>query len=71
MRSSAPYTCAMLRGSCYSRGYNSTSAPLSCVVTTNTKRLHLCRPLSLQPADNLSIDIPSIDILFADILSAS
>jgi len=47
MRSLAPYTRAMLRGSRRGRGYNSTSAPLSRVVTTNTKRLRLRRPPSL------------------------
>ena len=76
MRFSAPYTRATLRGSCCGRGYNSTSAPPSCVITTNTKRLCLRRPLSLQladipSADILSADIPSADIPFADIPSAS
>ena len=54
MRSLAPYTRAILRGSRRGRGYNSTSTPLSRVVTTNTKRLRLRRPPSLQP-----VDIPS------------
>jgi len=63
MRSSAPYTHATLRGSCCGRGYNSTSAPPSRVVTTNAKRLRPCCPPSPQLAD-----IPSADILFADIL---
>ena len=66
MRSSAPYTRTTLKGSCCGRGHNSTSAPLSRVVTTNTKRLRLHCPPSLQLAD-----IPSMDILFADTLSAS
>ena len=66
MRSLAPYTRATLRGSCRGRGYNSTSALLSRVVTTNAKRLRPRRLPSLQPADILSADIP-----FADILSTS
>ena len=43
MRSLAPYTCATLRGSYRSRGYNFTSAPLSRAVTINTERLRLRR----------------------------
>ena len=57
----------MLRGSRRGRGYNSTSAPLSRVVTTNTERLRLRRPPSPQPADIPSADIPSVGIPFADI----
>ena len=76
MRSSAPYTRAMLRGSRCGRGHNSTFAPPSRVVTTNAKRLRPRRPPSPQPADIPSADIPSADIPstdipFADILSAS
>jgi len=81
MRSLAPYTCAILRGSCRGKGHNSTFAPLSRAITTNTERLCLRRPPSPQPADILSIDIPSADIpsmdipfadiLFVDILSVS
>ena len=66
MRSSAPYTRAMLRGSHRGKGYNSTSAPLNRIVTTNTKHLRLCCLPSPQPAD-----IPSADILFMDILFTS
>ena len=51
MRSSALYTCVMLRGSCCGRGYNSTSTLLSRVVTTNAKCLCPRHPPSLQPAD--------------------
>jgi len=74
MRSSAPYTCVMLRGSYCGKGHNPTFASLSYAVTTNTKYLRLRRPPSPQLADILSIDIlftdiPSTDILFADILS--
>ena len=71
MRSSAPYTRAMLRGSRRGKDHNSTSAPLSRTVTANTKRLRPRRPPSLQPADIPSADILSADIPFADILSAS
>jgi len=76
MRSSAPYTRAMLRGSCRGKGYNSTFALPSRAVTTNTKRLRPRRPPSLQLADILSTDIlsadiPSADIPFMDIPSAS
>jgi hypothetical protein len=51
MRSLAPYTRAILRGSHRGRGYNSTSTLSSRVVTTNTKRLRLRRLPSPQPAD--------------------
>ena len=71
MRSSAPYTRTTLKGSCHSRGHNSTSTSPSRVVTTNTKRLHSRRPPSPQPADILSIDIPSVDIPFTNIPSAN
>ena len=65
-----------LRGSRRGRGYNSTSAPPSRVVTTNAKRLRPRRPPSPQPTDILSADItptdiPPTDILFTDILSTS
>ena len=70
MRSSAPYTRAMLRGSRYGRGHNSTSVLLSRVVTTNAECLRPRRLLFLQPADIPSADIPSADILSADILFA-
>jgi len=60
----------MLKGSRCSRGHNSTFAPLSCAVTTNTECLCLRRPPSPQLADILSTDIPSIDIPSADIPSA-
>ena len=66
MRSLTPYTHATLRGSRRGRGYNSTSAPPSRVVTTNAKRLRL-RPPSPQPADIPSADIPSTDIPSTDI----
>ena len=69
MRSLAPYTRAILRGSRCGRGHNSTSVLLSRVVTTNAKRLRLRRPPSLQLADILSTDIPSTDIPFTNILS--
>ena len=62
MRSLAPYTRVILKGSRRGRGHNSTSAPPSCVITTNTKRLRLCRPPSSQLADIPSADIPSADI---------
>ena len=71
MRSLASYTRAILRGSCRGRGHNATSAPPSRIVTTNAKRLRLRRPPSPQPTDILSADIPSIDILFTNILSTS
>ena len=71
MKSSAPYTHAMLRGSRRGKGYNSTSVPPSRVVTTNAERLRPRHPPSPQPADIPSADIPSADILFADISSAS
>ena len=51
MRSSALYTCATLKRSYCSKGYNSTSVPPS----INTKSLCLRRPPFLQP-----VDIPSI-----------
>ena len=70
MRSSAPYTRATLRGSRRGRGHNSTSAPPSRAVTTNTERLRPRRPPSPQPADIPSADIPSADIPSADIPSA-
>ena len=54
MRSSAPYTRAILRGSRCGKGHNSTSAPPSRIVTTNAERLRLRRPPSLQLADILS-----------------
>ena len=54
MRSSAPYTHAILRGSRYGRGYNSTSILTSRVVTINTECL---RPRRL-PSQQLA-DIPS------------
>ena len=66
MRSLALYTYVMLRGIYYYKGPNSTSAPLSCVVNTNTECLCLCRWPSLQLAD-IPVDI-SVDIL-ADILA--
>jgi len=69
MRFSALYTRAILKGSCRGRGYNFIFAPLSCVITTNIKRLCLCRPPSPQLADILFADIPFRDILFTDILS--
>ena len=75
MRSSAPYTRAILRGIRHRRGPNST-APLSRVVNTNAKRLCLRRQPSLQPADIL-VDIPAdilVDIpadILVDILSTS
>jgi hypothetical protein len=47
MRSSAPYTRAILRGIRRRRGPNSTSAPLSRVVNTNAERLRLYRQPSL------------------------
>ena len=62
MRSLAPYTRATLKGSHYSRGHNSTFVLLSRAVTTNTKRLRLYRPPSLQLADIPSTDIPFMDI---------
>ena len=65
MRSLAPYTRAILRGSYRCRGYNSTSILTSRVVTTNTKRLRPRRLPSLQLAD-----IPSTSWT-ADILSTS
>ena len=76
MRSSAPYTHTILRGSCCGKGYNSTSVLPSRIITTNTERLRLCRLPSPQLADILSADIPSADILsadipFADILSTN
>ena len=47
MRSLAPYTRAMVRGSRRRRGPNSTSAPLSRAVNTNAERLRLrCQPSS-------------------------
>ena len=74
MRSSAPYTRAMLRGSRCGKGHNSTSAPPSRIVTINAECLCPRRPPSSQPADIpsadiLSADIPSVDIPFADIPS--
>ena len=54
MRSLAPYTCVILRGSYRSRGHNSTSVLLSRVITTNTERLYLYYPPSPQ-----LVDIPS------------
>ena len=54
MRSLAPYTHAILRGSRRGRGYNSTSILTSRVVTTNTEHLRLRRPPSPQ-----LVDIPS------------
>jgi hypothetical protein len=76
MRSLAPYTRAILRGSRRGRGRNSTSAPPSRVVTTNAERLRPRHPPSLQPADILSIDIiptdiPPTDIPFTNTLSTS
>jgi len=68
MRSLAPYTHIILKGSRHGRGYNSTFILLSCVITTNTEHLCLCCPPSPQLADILSIDILSADILFIDIL---
>ena len=65
MRSSAPYTRAILRGSCRGRGHNSTSVLLSRVVTTNAECLYPRRPPSPQLADILSADILSADILSA------
>jgi len=70
MRSLAPYTRAILRGSYRGRGYNSTFALLSRAVTTNTERLRPRRLPSPQPADIPSTDIPSADIPSTDILSA-
>ena len=70
MRSSAPYTRATLKGSHRGRGHNSTFAPPSRAVTTNTECLRLRRPPSPQPADIPSADIPSADIPSADIPSA-
>jgi len=71
MRFLTPYTRITLKESCRGRGYNSIFAPLSHTVTTNTKRLCLCRLPSPQPADIPSMDIPSMDILFVDILSTN
>ena len=76
MRSLAPYTRAILKGSCCGRGHNFTSVLLSRAVTINTECLRLRRPPFLQladipSADILFVDIPSADILFADIPSAS
>ena len=71
MRSSAPYTHTILKGSCCGRGHNSTSAPMSCVVTTDAECLHPCRLPSPQPADISSVDIPSVDIPSADIPSVN
>ena len=71
MRSLASYTRVILKGSYCSKGYNSTSAPLSRVVTTNTEYLRPRRPPSPQPADIPSADIPSADIPFVDIPFAS
>jgi hypothetical protein len=51
MRSLAPYTRAILRGIRRRRGSNSTSAPLSYAVNTNTERLRH------QPSPQLA-DIP-------------
>ena len=65
MRSTAPYTRATLRGNCRGRGHNSTSIPLSRVVTTNAKYLRLCR----LPSPQL-VDIPST-CRIVDILSTS
>jgi len=68
MRSLAPYIRATLRGIRCRRGPNFTSTPPSRAVNTNTKRLHLRRQPSTQPADilvNILADIP------ADILSTS
>jgi len=48
MRSLAPYTRAILKGSRRGKGYNSIFAPLSRTVTTNTKHLRPRRPPSLQ-----------------------
>jgi hypothetical protein len=59
MKSLAPYTRAMLRGSRRGRGYNSTSAPPSRVATINAERLRPRCPPSPQPAD-----IPSAIYLF-------
>jgi len=59
----------MLKGSYRGRGYNSTFAPPSYAITTNTERLRLCCLPSPQPADILSTDIPSMDIPSTDILS--
>ena len=68
MRSLAPYTHVTLRRSRRGRGHNSTSAPLSRVVNTNAKRLHLRLRLRLclrrQPSSQPT-GIPSaITILF-------
>ena len=69
MRSLAPYTRAILKGSCCGRGHNFTSVLLSRAVTINTECLRLRRPPFLQLADIPSADIPSMDIPFADIPS--
>ena len=76
MRSSALYTHVILKGSHRSKGHNSTSAPPSRIIITNTKHLRPRRPPSPQPADIpstdiASADIPSTDIPFADIPSVS
>ena len=68
MRFLAPYTRVMLREIYCCRGLNSTSAPPSCVVNTNTECLCLCCWPSLQLVD-IPVDIPA-DIP-VDILSAS
>ena len=63
MRSLAPYTRVILRGNHHGKGYNSTSALLSRVITTNTERLRLRRLPSLQlvdiPSTSRTADIPS------------
>ena len=70
MKSSAPYTHIILRGSHCGKGHNFTFAPPSCIITTNAERLCPHRPPSPQPADIPSTDIPSADIPSADIPSA-
>jgi hypothetical protein len=74
MKSLAPYTHVILRGSCCGKDYNSTSVPISRVVITNTEYLCLCHPPSLQLADipsaSQTVDIPFTSQT-ADILSTS
>ena len=73
MRSSAPYTRAILRGSHRGRGHNSTSTP-SAPLSRNTTRLRLHRPPFPQPVDipsaSQTVDIPSASQI-ADIPFAS
>jgi len=68
MRSLTLYTRVILKGNHRGKGHNSTFAPLSCAITTNTK--HLCphRPPFPQLADILFADILFINILFINIL---